>query len=137
MGSKTLTVVTLAGLSFSLAAGCMPDKKTEKIILNSPSVPVGFKIDFGEKSCRFGSLQFATEYEYDTTFSKDVAVDLLKQCIAPIADAKLLSEAVLRPSIAAADASIRFSACVASKASKHITINGVQVGINTSDWRSC
>lgn len=105
--------------------------------LDSPSVPVGFKIEFGEKFCRFGWLQFATEYEHDTTLTSDAAVSMLKQCITPIADTKFLSEAILRPSIAAADASLRFSACVASKASEHLTINSVQVGINTSDWRRC
>ena len=137
MGSKKITAFILVGLSISLAVSCVPDKKTAKMVLDSPSLPVGFKIDLGAKYCRFGWLRFATEYEHDTTLSNEVAVDLLKQCVTPIADTKFLSEAIFRPTIAAADASYRFSTCVASKASKHLTINSVQVGVNTSDWERC
>ena len=105
--------------------------------LDTPSVPVCFKYESGTKYCRYGWLRFASEYQYDSTLSKDVALDLLKKCITPIADTRFVSEAILRPTIAAADASLRLSTCVASKTSEHVTVNNVQVGINTTDWARC
>lgn len=125
------------GLSFAVLVGCWPGRNTGSITLNSPFVPVGFKLDSGTKYCRFGSLRFAIDYEYDSTFTRERTLELLKECILPIADTKFVSEAILRPGIAAADASLRFSKCVASKASTHLAVDRVQVGINTSDWGRC
>jgi hypothetical protein len=128
-------IVMAAAISF--AAGCGPKTSVAKLDLDSPSVPIGFKFDSGSKYCRFGWLRFSTEYEHDAILSREGAVDLLKQCAIPIADARFLAEAVLRPAIAATDASIRFSACVTAAANKHLKINRVEVGVNASDWRRC
>ncbi len=124
-------------LSVGLAAGCWPGKKTANATWDTPSVPIGLRVHSSTKECRFGWLRFAAEYEYDTTLTKEVAWDFLKQCSIPIGNTKFVAEAILAPKIAAADASLQLSICVASKASKHLTVNHLHVSINTSDWGDC
>jgi hypothetical protein len=102
-------------------------------------VPIGFRVNSStaEKECRFGWLKFDAEFEYDSNLSEAAAWNLLKECSASIGTAKFVAEAVVAPKIAAADAALQLSVCVAGKASKRVTLKHIWVDSKANDWEGC
>lgn len=58
------------------------------------------------------------ELEFETEFSKDKALVLVRNCVTSIADTKLFADFLVRRSLAATEATIRVSICVADEAQK-------------------
>lgn len=126
----------IALILFSVG-GCKPSRTVSSVNLTSPAVPLGFKIDAADKYCRWGSLTFKTEFDYEKELASDDAIALLKDCVIEITNATLVSDVLIRPSIAGVQATVQFASCVARKAKKHIDVRNAQVGLVVSDWEKC
>lgn len=121
----------------ALLVGCNPARQKAEYSLDSIEVPIGFKLERGQRYCQYGWISFTTQFEYERDVSREKAIDQIKECAAPFVETQFLLQATTRPALAGAEAARQISACVADKAGTYLKILDTGVQLRSKDWAKC